>query len=135
MDHVPRRLYLAGPMSGYPEHNFPLFHSVAAQLRRRGHDVFNPAENKDGGTLQPRAFYMRLDIPALLESDGVVLLPGWRTSRGANLEVWLAIDLGMPIYQCVAVEGTVALEGVAGLDLPSLPFDHNTERLSPPVTQ
>jgi hypothetical protein len=49
--------------------------------------------------------------------------------------VWLAIDLGIPIYQCVVVEGTVVLEGVAGLDLPSLPFDHNTERLSPPVTQ
>ena len=123
MAHVPRRLYLAGPMSGYPEHNFPLFHSVAEQLRRHGHDVFNPAENKDGATLQPRAFYLRLDIPALLECEGLVLLPGWRASRGASLEVWLAIDLGMPIYKYVVVDGTGALERIAPPHLTTLPFE------------
>ena len=118
---IPMRLYLAGPMSGVPEHNFPLFHRVAAQLRAQGHEVFNPAENKDGGQSKPRAFYMRLDIPALIAAEAVVVLPGWQRSRGASLEVWLALDLGMPIYQGLEVDGAIALEPIGGLDLCRLP--------------
>jgi len=75
MTDVPNRLYLAGPMSGLPQHNFPLFNRVAAHLRARGHAVFNPAENKDDGSPQSRAYYMRLDIPALIGSEAVVTLP------------------------------------------------------------
>ena len=37
-------IYVAGPMRGYPEFNFPSFHAAAAQLRAAGHTVFNPAE-------------------------------------------------------------------------------------------
>lgn len=37
-------LYLAGPMRGIPEFNFPAFMSAAADLRAQGHIVFNPAE-------------------------------------------------------------------------------------------
>lgn len=38
------RIYLAGPMRGYAEFNFPAFHAAAARLREQGHTVFNPAE-------------------------------------------------------------------------------------------
>ena len=38
------RLYLAGPMSGKPQMNFPAFEKAAKSLRRRGHDVVSPAE-------------------------------------------------------------------------------------------
>lgn len=117
-----RRVYLAGPMSGLAEHNFPLFHRVAAELRERGHTVFNPAENDDGGQRRPRSFYMRLDVPALLDSDAVVLLPDWQKSRGANLEVWLAIDLGLPIYRMESDGDELTLRLVEDLDVPILPF-------------
>ncbi len=122
MDQTVRRLYLAGPMSGYAEHNFPLFNRVARLLRGQCYEVFNPAENKDGDTRQPRSFYMWLDIPALLESECIVFLPGWERSRGANLEVWLAIDLGLPIYECEHTEGTVRLDQLDMLEVGCLPF-------------
>jgi nucleoside 2-deoxyribosyltransferase len=121
MTAVPQRLYLAGPMSGVPAHNSPLFNRVAALLRARGHQVFNPAENPDGGRRQSRAFYMRLDIPALLGSEAVVVLPDWQRSRGATLEVWLALDLGMPIYRYTAEDGTDHLEPLRTLELRTLP--------------
>lgn len=134
---VPQRLYLAGPMSGYSQHNFPLFNRIAAQLREQGFEVFNPAENFDGDVRKPRAFYMKMDIPALIESQAVVVLPGWRESRGANLEVWLALDMGMPLYNCTPDEPSPKLTPLADLRITELPFqrqasptrrDHSTAR-------
>ncbi len=117
-----RHIYLAGPMAGLPDHNFPLFNRVARRLRDDGYEVFNPAENDDGGVRRARAFYMRLDIPALMRSDAVALLPGWEQSRGASLEVWLAIDLGLPLYRIAMADEEILLERAADLDLLRLPF-------------
>ena len=122
MAEVPLRLYLAGPMSGIAAYNYPQFNRVADWLRKRGHEVFNPAENKDGGTFQRRSFYMRLDIPALLKSEGLVLMNGWRQSRGANLEAWIAIDTEMPLFECIESNGEFLLERISPPDLGGLPF-------------
>lgn len=132
MNEQSRRVYLAGPMSGYAAHNFPLFNSVAHKLRVMGYEVFNPAENVGGDTSLPRSFYMRIDIPALLNCDEVVLLPGWRRSRGANLETWLALDLGMPIYEYKEIAQTVSLHPLTDVDVTLLPFD---QRYSPASDQ
>lgn len=88
------KVYLAGPMTGYPNLNFPLFHSEAARLRAMGYEVVNPAEiNAD-----PKADWagcMREDIRELVGCDGIALLPGWSKSRGASLELYIAEALGM----------------------------------------
>lgn len=90
------RLYIAGPMTGLPDLNFPAFHAAAAVLRSAGHDVINPAEiNPDHGV--PWAECMRRDIPQLCTCEGVAVLPGWRSSRGASLEVHIAEALGMSV--------------------------------------
>ena len=117
-----KRVYLGGPMAGIAEHNFPVFHKAARWLRGQGYEVFNPAENKDGDVDQPRSFYMRIDIPAVMASDAIVLLPGWQESRGANLEVWIALDLDLPIYKYEPGDGKPVLERIEGLDVSRLPF-------------
>lgn len=91
-----RKIYLAGPMSGLPESNYPAFHAAAAKLRAMGHVVLNPAENPEPacGTWQG---YMRMALAQLVQCDGVVLLPGWSDSRGALLERELAQTLGMDL--------------------------------------
>ncbi|MCH8052695.1 MAG: DUF4406 domain-containing protein [Planctomycetes bacterium] len=122
MSDAPRRLYLAGPMSGYAEHNFPEFNRVAALLRAEGYEVFNPAENDDGGVRRPRSFYMRRDIPALMDCDAIAALPNWQQSRGACLEMWIAIDLDMPIFNCRMRDGSVSLEPNKAIDIKALPF-------------
>lgn len=88
------KLYLAGPMTGLPELNFPLFHAEAARLRGLGYEVVNPAEvNAD-----PKACWlacMRNDIEQLVHCDGVATLPNWEKSRGARIERGLAESLGL----------------------------------------
>ena len=91
------RIYIAGPMTGIKDMNFPAFHAAAAELRALGHEVVNPAElNPDPGT--PWAQCMRVDIAQLVTCDAVVLLPGWEKSKGALIERDLARRLGMPVH-------------------------------------
>ncbi|KQR50128.1 DUF4406 domain-containing protein [Acidovorax sp. Leaf160] len=91
-----KRIYVAGPMSGYPQLNFPAFHAAAAALREAGHHVENPAEiNAD-----PNAAWldcMRADIARLVTCDAVYMLPGWEQSRGARIEQQLAAGLGLDV--------------------------------------
>lgn len=90
------RIYVAGPMTGHPELNFPAFHAAAAELRALGHHVENPAEiNAD-----PKAQWldcMRADIARLVTCDAVHMLPGWEKSRGAKVEHGLAVGLGLQV--------------------------------------
>ena len=95
------KLYLAGPMTGYPEQNFPAFHAAAAQLRTAGYEVVNPAElNLDPGT--PWRVCMQIDIRELVLCEGIALLPAWERSKGALLEYRIARGLDMQVER---VEG------------------------------
>lgn len=99
------KIYIAGPMTGYPEFNFPAFHAAAAKWRSQGWEVVNPAEmdeQQDGfdsttDTAQPHEHYMRRDIPALCGCDAIALLPGWEKSRGARNEYQVAKMCGLSI--------------------------------------
>ena len=93
----PGRIYIAGPMTGYPGHNFAAFHQAAERLKEAGWDVVNPAENFGGRTDLPRSSYMRADVAALIECDAIALLPGWQDSRGAKVEYLLAREMGLKV--------------------------------------
>lgn len=90
------KLYLAGPMTGRPNLNFPAFMAAEERLRAAGHDVANPASLQPTVEGKAWAEYMRVDLRALLDCEGVALLPGWIESEGAALEVIVARKLGMP---------------------------------------
>lgn len=101
------RVYLAGPMTGLPNLNFPLFHAETARLRALGFDVVNPAEiNCDPSDGWAKC--MRKDIAELVTCDAVALLPNWCDSRGATLErdIWhrlgMHVDLAVNFTELVA---------------------------------
>jgi nucleoside 2-deoxyribosyltransferase len=93
---VTKRLYLAGPMTGYSDLNFPLFHAETARLRALGFDVVNPAEiNVDPS--KGWAECLKADIAQLVTCDGIALLPEWNRSKGATFEHHIAETLGLDI--------------------------------------
>lgn len=97
------RIYIAGPMTGLPESNYPAFNYAALQLRALGHEVLNPAENPVppcGGTW---VGYMRMAIAQLVTCECVALLPGWTKSRGAPVERKLAQLLQMDVVMVRAL--------------------------------
>lgn len=90
------RIYIAGPMTGKPDLNFPAFMAEANHLRALGHDVVNPAEINPDHSMSWHEC-MRRDIAQLVTCDAVRLLPGWEDSSGARLEEHIAMRLGMQI--------------------------------------
>ena len=93
-----KRIYIAGPMTGYPDLNFPAFHEAARRFAEAGWEVQNPADNFGGRTDLSRATYMRADVAVLLQCHAIAMLPGWERSPGARLEHLLARELDLPIY-------------------------------------
>lgn len=111
------KLYLAGPMRGIEDFNFPAFHRNAAMLRMRGHHVFNPAERdeKEHGpdigknptgderiAAARHGFSLREALGddcawICAEAEGIALLPGWDSSKGAKAEKALGEALGLEI--------------------------------------
>lgn len=83
-----KRIYIAGPMTGLPEFNYPAFHAAAQRLREMGFHVENPAENPEPPCGSWKG-YMRMALRQLLTCDAVVLLDSWEKSRGARIEHWL----------------------------------------------
>lgn len=108
------KIYLAGPMRGYPDFNVRAFMKAARELRDQGHIVFNPPE-KDLETYGPAALVsaegkvadvaptgltprnvMRVDINWILDhAEAIALLPGWENSKGATVEKAMADFLSL----------------------------------------
>lgn len=104
-------IYIAGPMTGIPEFNFPAFHAAEAMLKAEGHTVVNPARHDEEQGLDvtgltgfeaPDGFDLTetllWDLEQVAHVDVVYLLRGWENSKGARAEVALARALGKEVW-------------------------------------
>jgi hypothetical protein len=101
-----RVIYLSGPMTGYPESNYPAFREAAADLRAKGHRVYNPAEFPHNGpesTFPIRQAFAVYCTFICLEADTIAVLPGWEKSKGAGVEVALAKNCGLDVLNASEV--------------------------------
>lgn len=99
-----RHIYLAGPMTGYPEFNYPLFRKVTAELRGRGHVVYDPSEfphNSSAGPFPFRKAFVSYSTFICLTADTIVLLPGHEYSIGATAERALARVCGIDAFEYI----------------------------------
>jgi Domain of unknown function (DUF4406) len=112
------KIYLAGPMRGIPDLNFPAFDRYAYQLRREGHKVFNPAEADlerqrvktvdeviAKRELDPKNFdrsCIDSDVTRIIWwADAIAFMPGWENSSGCAVEFALAKFLGLKFMYLV----------------------------------
>ena len=101
-------IYIAGPMSGLPNHNIPAFVRIARFLRSEGWEVRSPVEIAfsiaSEEQIERDRFVRNKVLDAELgvirnECHAIYLLPGWETSQGARGELVMAIACKLEIIQ------------------------------------
>jgi len=110
--------YLAGPMSGIPQFNYPKFARIAGELRDAGFVIHSPPEH-DSPAMQEAALANETGDLSKLQKDtdetwgdvlafdvkfiadkavGVIVMDGWEKSRGAKLEAFTCNLVKKPLY-------------------------------------
>lgn len=126
------KIYVSGPITGYPNGNLSAFNAAARHVKGCGHRPIiphdcAPHEHEDAcppGYAKPfsvgypqhdsTACFIRGDLRELLTCDGIYLLRYWESSVGARAEFEVAAVSGLRIfYQQAAMlpvmTGSVAL--------------------------
>lgn len=108
------RVYIAGPMTGLPELNYPVFRAAASHLRHMGYQVESPAECELPPETTSWNQFMRSGVTQLMRCDAIVMLPGWEKSRGATAEHTIAklIDIPVLLLDEAVLHGLAAQEAV-----------------------
>ncbi len=121
---VARIAYVSGPMRGIPEFNFPAFDAARDALLAAGWNVISPADIDRAcpvEALDPRGVeqsteaidaYVARDLEAIKllkpQTDAVVLLEGWKGSRGATAEASVAAWRGVQVIDLETAIGPMA---------------------------
>ncbi len=101
-----KAIYIAGPMRGLPQSNYPQFENVARFLRSEGWNVCSPVEigSAFGTEAELVANPVRLAVVMEAERDAIrtscdtiLLLPGWERSKGARAELIIALEKNLEI--------------------------------------
>lgn len=124
-------LYLGGPMTHYPQLNFPRFNEVAKILRARGYNIVSPSELDDseaeiaalasldgedsiyGGFGWSDFLARDIVICSMPYCLGAIFIEGWENSEGASLESYVIDRLGKPCYVYDDSSGTPILTVVS----------------------
>ncbi len=102
------KVYLAGPMSGYPMYNFPMFDSYRNYLLLRGYEVISPADLDRAAGWDPEKHpanppdardCAKRDVEAICKCDAIFVMPGYKDSRGCTMELAVAKFIGIPVHE------------------------------------
>jgi|SRR5665213_2072265 len=120
-------VYVAGPMTGIPDFNFPAFdegRDYVVGLEK--YQVISPADvdreekidqlDLDIHNVPENIFQlcMRRDLEIVANAHAIFLLKGWEKSRGANNELFVANTCGVEVWiACYDVNGKLASHVVA----------------------
>lgn len=105
MTKTKRRIYIAGPMRGLPQYNYPAFNAAEEWLELQGLEVVNPVDTSNNhGTpdqieADPDLLFdvMESEKREIECCDAIYLLKGWEKSVGARCELKVALDNGLEI--------------------------------------
>ncbi len=87
------KVYIAGKITDEP--NFvKKFKAVETELENAGYETVNPVTlpHNHGRSWEE---YMAECLNALKKCDAIYLIPNWTRSKGAKIEVYRALELGL----------------------------------------
>ena len=106
-----RRIYIAGPMKGYKDHNYENFERISLMFFEdpvlyECWETVNPVEiGESFGTVvdldgNPELLkrLMEFELAAVRSCDAIFLLHGWEKSQGAREELRVALDCKLEIH-------------------------------------
>lgn len=111
MSDQPYRIYLAGPMRGFPQYNFPAFFDAEREYEAAGCPTVNPARvdveadgfdpRGDSSKTPPHAIehYMARARRTVAACRSIALLPGWEDSEGVRIELDTAAENGLRAWE------------------------------------
>jgi hypothetical protein len=100
-----KKIYIAGPMTGLPDYNYPAFHAAEKVLASSPEwIVLNPAKNFAGRQDLERPVYLNAAIEQLLGAQAIYMLPGWQNSPGARMEYMIAKELELELHGDIPIE-------------------------------
>ena len=91
------RVYISGPMSGYVDHNFPVFFRAEALAYGLGWSIENPARHG----VQPGwqwCDYIQRDLEILRNCHAIAMLRNWEESPGAQIELLASRRMGLAVF-------------------------------------
>ncbi len=102
-----KTIYISGPIKNMTDGNMQAFDKAEKQLKEMGYETLNP--HKIGEELNIRFFemgkvptyedYLKEDIIQMLaRCEKVLVLPGWRNSKGSKLEIANALACGLDVF-------------------------------------
>ena len=106
-----KKIYIAGPMTGIPQYNFPAFLEAEEVLKGRGWQVLSPARmDIDRGfnpIKDPFAVFtddmimpaIRMETAAILDCDAIAMLDNWNASKGATADFYVARWAGKQLFR------------------------------------
>ncbi len=106
-----KKIYLAGPMTGYQQYNFHAFITAEEVIKALGWQVISPArmdiERGFNPIENPNAVFtddmlteaIRRNVDAILECQAIAMMDGWANSKGATAEFHIAQWAGVELFR------------------------------------
>lgn len=97
-------IYIAGPYNAPTKEevqkNIEHARAAAVRLIKAGYAVICPHLNTAGleDAISDQQIFYRMSVELLTRCDGIYLLKGWSESKGAKIEMNVAVGLNMDIY-------------------------------------